>query len=117
MRRKRGQALSEYSFFLAVILIAVLAINVYVKRGLQGKYADVMDSAITAVRNRAALNVPSQYEPYYDASNTLVSAPIDMTEEIAIGHNLSRKFSRSDLTVANTTSVEGINVEHSTVIW
>jgi len=117
MRRKIGQALSEYSVFAAIILFAVLAMNVYVKRGLQGKYADVMDSTIAAVRNRAALNVSSQYEPYYEVSDTSVSMPRERNEEIAISYNFKRTFSPDDITRANTASLEGINVENSTVIW
>ena len=118
MRNEKGQALSEYSVFLAIVLIAMLAMNTYVKRGLQGKYAVVMDSTIAAVRsNPAALNAYSQYEPYYVFSNTFVSTSKHMNEEIAISHDLRRTYSPDDVTTVNDTSLEGINVENSTVIW
>ncbi len=63
MLKNRAQSLSEYSICLAVILVALITINFYVKRGLQGRYKDLVDkTTVTALAQ-------GQYEPDYKESN------------------------------------------------
>lgn len=59
MLRKSGQSLTEYSICLAVVLIALITMNFYVKRGLQGRYKDLADYTM------AKAHALRQYEPYY----------------------------------------------------
>lgn len=59
MRISRAQTIAEYSLCLALIILAVVAMQQYVKRGIQGRYADVIDHATSRVSNY------QQYEPYY----------------------------------------------------
>lgn len=59
MRRVKAQSTSEYSICVVVIILAVVAMQMYVKRGLQGRYADVVDFTTTQAK------AYHQYEPYY----------------------------------------------------
>ena len=43
MKRVRGQATVEYAVIIAVIIAALLAMQVYMKRGVQGKLRDATD--------------------------------------------------------------------------
>lgn len=100
MRRHRGQSLGEYSLFLAIALIAIVTMNVYVKRGLQGRYADVMDAAINAVRTKAP-DAGTQYEPYYLDSGTNINVPRNITETIGNRASITRSLSADSIGVTS----------------
>ncbi|MDP3042658.1 MAG: hypothetical protein Q8N62_08080 [Candidatus Omnitrophota bacterium] len=51
--------MAEYSICLALVLAAVLGMQLYVKRGLQGRYRELVDHAAKQAAS------PKQYEPYY----------------------------------------------------
>ena len=61
MRIQRAQSVSEYSICVAVAILAIITMHTYVKRGLQGRYADLVDKAAM----QASLSSKAQYEPYY----------------------------------------------------
>jgi hypothetical protein len=61
MRILRAQSVSEYSIGVAVIILAIITMHTYVRRGLQGRYADLVDH----VAMQASLSSKTQYEPYY----------------------------------------------------
>ncbi|MBU1998962.1 MAG: hypothetical protein KKE64_05660, partial [Candidatus Omnitrophica bacterium] len=41
--KKRGNALGEYALILGIVTIALVSMNVYMKRGIQGKVKDMTD--------------------------------------------------------------------------
>ena len=51
VRNKRGQSTLEYAILVVIVIGALLSIQVYVKRGLQGRMKDSAD------------NIGSQYSP------------------------------------------------------
>jgi hypothetical protein len=63
--RRKAQGTLEYAIGLAAVLLAVVAMVTYVKRGLSGRYHDV-------VRTAASSAGAQQYEPYYYSSNFTV---------------------------------------------
>jgi hypothetical protein len=123
-RRVKAQAVSEYSVFLAILLIAIIAMNVYIQRGLQGRYADVVDSATGFVKTYAAqtfntntlgyhagytqdvlTSLPRQYEPGYLDSQQTVDAPTNTNEVISSESKIKMTFS------SGTRNVSGIDIE------
>jgi hypothetical protein len=113
-RGSKAQALSEYGLFIAIVLIAGLAMNAYVKRGLQGRYADVTDHVTKLINSKrgssqvlssgAAPNyfVPNQYEPYYTDSTNRVSSPRSYIETVKNTAEIKKElFSTS----SNMTSI------------
>lgn len=104
IRVSRAQSVSEYSICAAVIILAIIAMQVYVKRGLQGRYADVADFATSQTQAH------SQYEPYYQKEG--LELPQDIIEEkilsgegevlkVITKDTLTRKGTIEDLTNYN----------------
>ena len=58
MKRSKAQSLAEYAILISMVVVALAGINVYLKRGLQAKYKNVVDLAGESVGIQ-------QYEPYY----------------------------------------------------
>lgn len=79
----KAQSTAEYAIVLALVVGAVVAMQIYVKRGLSGRMKDVVDhgGVVGSVGNGSfdltAVGVGNmQYEPYYlsqDASSASVS--------------------------------------------
>jgi hypothetical protein len=69
----RAQSVSEYSICVVIIILAVVVMQVYVKRGLQGRYAEVVD--FTTDRAQAF----KQFEPKEE------------TQDIGVVQNLNEK--------------------------
>jgi len=70
----RAQSVAEYSVCLALVLAAVLGMQLYVKRGLQGRYKELVDHAAKQASSVAQLTTnPKQYEPYYVQDQFTVS--------------------------------------------
>ena len=68
VRNRSGQSMAEYAIVLTVVIGAIIAMQLYVKRGLQGKVKDVTDNVGTSLAG-AGINSPTnQYEPYYASS-------------------------------------------------
>jgi len=75
LRRLSGQSTAEYAIILAVVIGAAVAMQVYVKRGLQAKQKGAVDvftglqGNFTEEGKTATFGKLSQYEPYYAESN------------------------------------------------
>lgn len=82
--RLSGQSIGEYAVCLAVVLAALLSMQVYVKRGLQGRYKDVVGYA-----TKQAYPL-TQYEPYYVQDEYTVSQDRKVNENIPGGGNITR---------------------------
>ncbi|MBU1124500.1 MAG: hypothetical protein KKC84_00565 [Candidatus Omnitrophica bacterium] len=88
--KKRGQSTLEYSIVIAVVIAALLALNVYLKRGVQGKLKDSADQ------------IGSQFEPtsYNSSWSTTSSGETkssetrsvtgEITSEIEEGETITR---------------------------
>ena len=44
LKRHKGQSTLEYAMIIAVVVAALLAMNIYMKRGVQGKLRESIDS-------------------------------------------------------------------------
>lgn len=70
---KRGQGTLEYGIIIAVVVAALIAMQVYVKRGLQGKLKQSAD------------DVGEQYSPGHSSSSFTTSTQVGSTETIVGG--------------------------------
>lgn len=73
---KKAQSTAEYAVLFALVVGAVVAMQVYVRRGIQGRLKSVVDditigNSITNVAGLGTIfaNGQFQYEPYYLASD------------------------------------------------
>ena len=70
---KRAQSTAEYAILIALVIGAAVAMQVYVKRGMQGglKFAtDKLKGTPTVEPGFERMAVTGQYEPYYLQSQT-----------------------------------------------
>ena len=104
MRISKAQSLSEYTIYLAVIILAIGAMEFYVRRGLQGRYADVVDHTTARIAQRSH---HSQYEPYYVDEEFTVSQ--DKDAHLSILGMGSQVMSSSEAGTHEGTRIEGIN--------
>jgi hypothetical protein len=63
-RNKKAQNTAEYAILIALVIAAAMAIQTYVKRGLQAKVRDAVIS-YTDDATVSQLGTTGQYEPYY----------------------------------------------------
>ena len=70
---KRGQSTLEYSVIVAVVVGALIAMQVYVKRGLQGKIRDSADQ------------IGEQFSPSKSTANDISAINTNTTETVVCG--------------------------------
>lgn len=65
LRKNKGQSTVEYAIIIGVIVAALIAMQTYVKRGLQARYHDGIQYLEDETNT---LGTSTQYEPYYLSS-------------------------------------------------
>jgi len=98
---RKAQSVAEYSICLALILAALLGMQLYVKRGLQGRYRELVDHA---AKQSAS---PKQYEPYYVQDQFTVNQSKIANEDIKY-EGLTTRDSLEDSTVVKGTAKRGV---------
>lgn len=102
--RRRGQSTVEYAVLFAVVVAAVVGMQLYYKRGMQGKLKGVVDTLNfdTSEKSKALL----QYEPYYAKSTYDVTQGSTAQAVVNAGGTVDRTVSREDTTRTGSTSQE-----------
>ena len=70
---KKAQSTAEYAILIAIVVGALVGMQIYVRRGIQGRIADVVDQgaslSVTNGTYTATANFTGrQFEPYYLAT-------------------------------------------------
>lgn len=90
MFNRKGQNIAEYSILIALVIAAAVAMQTYVKRGIQGRMKDAMDNA-PSVNVEGTLNFSTkQYEPYYISSSANVASGRGLTEVVGVSGSTNR---------------------------
>jgi hypothetical protein len=86
-RGSSGQSTAEYAFVLGTVLLGLVAMQVYIRRGLNAKIKDSSDSAIAIMYKQLKKTAPVakdlQYEPNYSSSKYTVTQ--DTTRKDVVG--------------------------------
>ena len=103
LRNKKGQSTVEYAIVVGVVVAALVAMQTYVKRGLQARYHDGIqflanETNITAGDGITYLGSTTQYEPYYLSSSYTTGSDKTENEQTAARGNITRT-----LTIDNRT--------------
>ena len=98
----RAQCIVEYSICVAAIILAVITIQAYLRRGLQGRYADLVRQATAQVSSQP------RYEPYYLNEDFTTNQTKDIQSHIQ-GEGRQRTDIIEDLISRRGTSIQGIN--------
>ncbi|MDD5080352.1 MAG: hypothetical protein PHH68_08565 [Candidatus Omnitrophica bacterium] len=85
MLNRRGQNVVEYSILIALVVGAAIAMQTYVKRGMQGRVKDAVDHTGESldVAGSTLSFSGQQYEPYYQESSGDVKTNRTLSENIA----------------------------------
>ncbi len=89
---KKAQTTAEYAILIALVVGAVVAMQVYVKRGLHGRIRDAVDHTGTGgeIAGEAFTFSSDQYEPYYLSSTANTNQQATSNENEAQGGSVSR---------------------------
>lgn len=108
--QRKGQHLSECALILSLVLAALIAMQTYVKRGLQGRYRDATDRVVSALQEATGdSSFPLQYEPYYTHKSGETTSDItttisqNKTEEVFLGGSKEITILEDD---PNTTTIK-----------
>lgn len=90
---KKAQTTAEYAVLIALVVGAVVAMQIYVKRGIQGRIKNVVDDvtlggAISG--NGSDILTGEQYEPYYVSSNATTAQSSNASENLQTGGSVNR---------------------------
>jgi gas vesicle protein len=92
-RSKKGQNTAEYAILIGVIVAAAIAMQVYIRRGVQARIKDAVDFTMTADDDMGGniFSANLQYEPYYDQGSTYTTqSSAQTTEELQLGGGVVR---------------------------
>ena len=89
---KKAQTTAEYAVLIALVIGAVIAMQVYVRRGLQGRIREAVNhTGLGGSVGNVTFNFSgNQYEPYYLQSNQLSSQGINETSNMEVGGAIDR---------------------------
>ena len=85
-KNKRAQSTAEYAIVLGLVIAAVVAMQVYVKRSIQAKVKDASDvvTAQTGGVGTSVLTNTKQYEPYYLSREQQQTVTQDQNEKTVL---------------------------------
>lgn len=82
----KAQHLSEYALIFSLVLAALIAMQTYVKRGLQGRYKDASDTIVLSLKAQTGKDaLLLQYEPYYTESEMTTETDMSKVETANLG--------------------------------
>jgi hypothetical protein len=95
---RKGQSTAEYAIVIGLVIAAAVAMQVYVKRGIQGKVRDAVDNTLAA----------KQYEPYYLESNLKNTRNESTTAETKGGGGVLRTINNDEANRTGSQDVTGV---------
>ena len=99
--RTKAQTTAEYAILFGLVVGALLAMQLYIRRGINSRIKDVVDHT-GATQNVAGAPLAmsgGQYEPYYSTSTASVKQGSTDSENVAAGGAATR----TSVSTADTT--------------
>ncbi|MGD9014675.1 MAG: hypothetical protein PVI33_01435 [Candidatus Omnitrophota bacterium] len=102
MFKRKGQNIAEYSILIALIIAAAVAMQTYIRRGIQGRMADAVDHApdTDLVAGAPIQFSTRQYEPYYREASSDVESTRELDEDWVERGGISRSGIEEETTRA-----------------
>ena len=88
LRNRKAQSTAEYAILIGVVVAALVAMQTYVKRGLNGRMKDATD---TFAAQTPELGSTTQYEPYYLSQVSDTQTNSNNHENTATGGGIARE--------------------------
>ena len=104
-RNKKGQSTVEYAIVVGVVVAALVAMQTYVKRGLQARYHDGIqflanETNVTSDGGTVYLGSTKQYEPYYLSSSYETGSDKNESEASSTRGSITRTLTNDNRTRA-----------------
>lgn len=98
MLNRKGQNVLEYSILIALVVGAAIAMQTYVKRGLQGRVKNAVDHVGTGsdVAGQTLTFSGDQYEPYYAESHATVTSDRTVNQVIAVSGGVTNNVNNEE---------------------
>lgn len=108
LKSRKGQNTAEYAIVIGLVVAAAIAMQTYVKRGINAKIKDGTD-LVTSVGGdvgggAGTLGTTGQYEPYYASSSFDVTRGNTEQEDVAEGGSVTRTKSRDSIKRTGTVT-------------
>lgn len=101
LRNRKAQSTAEYAILIGVVVAALVAMQTYVKRGLQGRMKDATD---TFANETSALGTTAQYEPYYLSQTRTTQSTSQSAESTSLGGATGRDSTTSSTSTGSQTT-------------
>jgi uncharacterized protein (UPF0333 family) len=99
LNSKKGQNTAEYAILIGVIVAAAIAMQIYVRRGMQARVKDAVDYSMTGANNEMGnFFTQKQYEPYYLQTNYTTTQASVASESLQQGGGVIRDSSTGETT-------------------
>lgn len=89
IRKRLGQSTAEYAIVIALVIAAAMAMQTYVKRGIQAKIKAASDHQLAEY---GLGNATTQYEPYYAQHNITTTSTSTETVGTETGGKVKREL-------------------------
>jgi hypothetical protein len=95
---RKGQSTAEYAIVIGLVIAAVAAMQIYVKRGIQGKMRDASDLQVPTTGESYGVNSFKQYEPRETTAVGMHSKrDSNVTETTSIGGGVNRSIDGDEI--------------------
>ncbi|PIQ88941.1 MAG: hypothetical protein COV72_05720 [Candidatus Omnitrophica bacterium CG11_big_fil_rev_8_21_14_0_20_42_13] len=109
LKNRKGQNAAEYAIVIGLVIAAAIAMQTYVKRGINAKIkdgTDVMTSVTDTVVGSYKLGTTQQYEPdYVDTNFSKVTRASTITDAVKAGGAVDRTITKDDSDRAGTHKI------------
>ena len=86
LNSRKGQNTAEYAILIGVIVAAAIAMQIYIRRGMQARIKDAVDFTQTADDDAGGnIFTQSQYEPYYMQTDYQTTQDAQTSEQLQVG--------------------------------
>lgn len=107
MKKTKAQSVIEYSICVAMIIFATIAVQHYIRRGLQGRYANMVDFTTNSTAEKAGVSPNLQYEPEGIQQELNTTQSVEAKDNI-VGAGKINRVILSDKSIRKGTSTETI---------
>lgn len=107
LKNKKAQSVAEYVIVLGLVVATVVAMQTYVKRGIQGRVRDAVDYVENPAELTGVVNFSgNQYEPYYLMSDISSTQTTDEGDTYAIGGSVNKTLTSEETTTTGNKIYE-----------
>ncbi|MCX5693760.1 MAG: hypothetical protein NT014_01300 [Candidatus Omnitrophica bacterium] len=107
---KKGQSTAEYAIVIGLVIAAAVAMQVYVKRGIQGKMKNAVDYNDPEAA-KIGIGADTQYEPNYQTTTNMKATRESKEDtEAKLGGGVVRTITGEDVsTRTGKSTILGVN--------